>query len=374
MRKGGLLAIAVAAAVASPAVLGAQQLPGAAPVAEAPQVALGHVLAIQGDCAGCHNRPGGQPFAGGLPLATPFGTIYSVNITPDRETGIGTWTADQFWNAMHNGVRADGAKLYPAFPYPYFTHITRAESDALYAYFRTVPAVSYRAPANKLPFPLNIRPLVAFWNALYFKPDKAPTTGPTTGQHLVQGLGHCGACHTPKTFLGGDEAGHELEGGKLDNWFAPALNADARRGLGAWSDADVAEYLKTGRNARANASASMADVVRYSTSQMADADLSAVAAYLRAQPSHATEPLKANPRPQGHGRRPGDLRRRMRRLPRGRRQGRADLLPAAAGRGGDPIGRSDHGDPLHPLRDPDRGHRCAAHAAFDAELRLETHR
>jgi len=292
MRRAALLAAAAAAAAAFPAALGAQQLPGAGPIAEAPQVAEGHILAVQGDCAGCHNRPGGAPFAGGLPLPTPFGTIYSANITQDRETGIGRWSAEQFWNAMHNGVRADGAKLYPAFPYPYFTHITRAESDALYAYFRTIPAVSYRPPPNKLPFPLNIRLLVGVWNALYFKPDKAPTTGPTTGQHLVQGLGHCGACHTPKTFLGGDKAGHELEGGKLDNWFAPALNADPRRGLGAWSQADIAEYLKTGRNAHANASASMADVVKNSTDMMRDADLAAIAAYLKSVPSHAAEPPK----------------------------------------------------------------------------------
>jgi mono/diheme cytochrome c family protein len=299
MRRGALLAVALAAALALPAALGAQQLPG--PVVEAPQVApqvaYGHVLAIQGDCAGCHNRPGGQPFAGGLPLATPFGTIYTANITQDRDSGIGTWTAEQFWNAMHNGVRADGAKLYPAFPYPYFTHITRAESDALYAYFRTVPAVSYRPPPNRLPFPLNIRLLVGVWNALYFKPDNAPTTGPTNGQHIVQGLGHCGACHTPKTFLAGDKPGHEFEGGKLDNWFAPALNADTRRGLGAWSDADVVEYLKSGRNSHANASASMADVVRNSTSLMSEPDLAAVAAYLRAQPSHAIEPPKLEPDP-----------------------------------------------------------------------------
>ncbi|MGZ6039544.1 MAG: c-type cytochrome [Phenylobacterium sp.] len=289
-----VLTAVAAAMLAIPAAIGAQQAPSPAQAApEAPQVALGRALAIQGDCAGCHSPAGKRPYAGGLPLATPFGTIYTSNITADRETGIGSWTSDQFWNAMHNGVRADGAKLYPAFPYPYFTHITRAESDALYAYFRTIPPVSYRPPPNKLPFPLNIRLLVGVWNALYFKPDKAPTTGPTTGQHIVQGLGHCGACHTPKTFLAGDKAGHELEGGKIDNWFAPALDADARRGLGAWSDAEVAEYLKTGRNAHANASASMADVVRYSTSRMTDDDLAAVAAYLRAQPSHAAEPPKA---------------------------------------------------------------------------------
>src|ERR1700744_4079800 len=127
--------------------------------------------------------------------------------------------------------------------------------------------------------------MVTFWNALNFKPDNAPSAGPSNGQHLVQGLGHCGACHSPKTFLGGDKAGHELEGGKLDNWFAPALNADVRTGLGAWSTADVAEYLKTGRNARANSSASMADVIHYSTSQMADADLAAVGDYLRGHPA-----------------------------------------------------------------------------------------
>jgi mono/diheme cytochrome c family protein len=292
-------ALAVSAAailVARPVTIGAQEAPPAAAVGPAvaasaaatpenAQVAQGRYLAVVGDCEGCHDRPGGAPYAGGLPLNTPFGTIYTANITQDRQTGIGSWTADDFWKAMHTGVRPNGAKLYPAFPYPYFTHATRAESDALYAYFRTLPAVSYQPPPNKLPFPLNIRFLVTFWNALYFKPDTAPTVGPSSGQHIVQGLGHCGACHTPKTFLGGDQAGHELEGGKLDNWFAPALNADLRTGLGAWSTPEVAEYLKTGRNSRANGSASMADVIHYSTSQMSDADLAAVGDYLRAHPA-----------------------------------------------------------------------------------------
>ena len=251
-------------------------------------MALGHYLTVVGDCEGCHNRPGGQPYAGGVPLATPFGTIYSVNITPDRQTGIGAWTADDFWNAMHKGVRADGAKLYPAFPYPYFTHFPRARNpDAIFAYLKTVAPVSYRPPANRLPFPLNIRFLVTFWNALYFKPDNTPSTGPTSGQHIVRGLGHCGACHSPKTFLGADKPGHDLEGGLIDNWFAPALNSDVRTGLGAWSTPELAEYLKTGRNAHANGSASMADVIRFSTSQMNDADLAAIGDYLRSQPNHA---------------------------------------------------------------------------------------
>jgi len=294
MRRPALIAALVGAALlaALPARIGAQQLV-AAPQPD--QVAQGRYLAILGDCEGCHDRPGGAPYAGGLPLPTPFGTIYSVNITPDRETGIGAWTADDFWNAMHRGVRADGAKLYPAFPYPYFTHATRAESDALYAYLRTVPPVSYRAPPNKLPFPLNIRALVSVWNALYFKPDRAPAAGASRGQHIVQGLGHCGGCHTPKTLLAADKTGHELEGGDIDNWAAPALNADVRTGLGAWSTADVAEFLKTGRNGRANGSASMADVIRHSTSQMSDADLAAIGDYLRSHPDHAE--AMAPPRP-----------------------------------------------------------------------------
>jgi mono/diheme cytochrome c family protein len=262
-------------------------VPLATPAAEPAQIAYGRYLAVLGDCEACHDRPGGQIDAGGYPLNTPFGVIYSTNITPDRETGIGSWTAVDFWNAMHRGIRKDGAKLYPAFPYPYFTHATRAESDALYAYFRTVAPISYRPPANKLPFPLNIRFMVTFWNMLNFREDNAPTTGPTPGEHIVRGLGHCGGCHSPKTFLGADKAGHEFEGGVLDNWFAPALNADVRRGLGAWSTQDVVEYLKTGRNARANGSGPMADAINYSTSHIADADLASIATYLKAQPSHA---------------------------------------------------------------------------------------
>ena len=301
-RRAASLAAALigAGALALPMTLGAQQMPPApgpspAPATASQQVQLGHYLAVLGDCEGCHNRPGGQPYAGGVALNTPFGAIYSANITQDRDTGIGAWTADDFWNAMHTGVRPNGSKLYPAFPYVYFTHATRAESDALYAYLKTIPPASYRPPANKLPFPLNIRFLVTFWNLLYFKPDNAPTTGPTPGQHIVQGLGHCGACHTPKTFLGGDKAGHQLEGGNLDHWAAPALNADVRTGLGAWSTPDVAEYLKTGRNARANGSASMADVIRFSTSQMTDADLAAIGDYLRGHPDHAAKPAAAAP-------------------------------------------------------------------------------
>ena len=298
-----LAALSAAAVVTYPASPGAQQAPAADPPVETQQVAYGRALAVIGDCEGCHDRPGGPPLAGGLPLNTPFGVIYSANITPDRETGIGTWTADDFWNALHRGVRANGAKLYPAFPYPYFTHVTREESDALYAYFRTVAPVSYRPPANRLPFPFNIRFLVTFWNMLNFKEDTAPTTGPTRGEHIVRGLGHCGACHTPKTLLGGDKTGHELEGGKLDNWFAPALTGDVRAGLGAWPAAAIAEYLKTGRNAHANASGPMGDVVAHSTSQMSGADVAAIATYLKSQTARLepTPPATLDPKVMASG-------------------------------------------------------------------------
>jgi mono/diheme cytochrome c family protein len=219
--------------------------------------------------------------------------IYTANITPDRETGIGAWTADNFWNAMHHGVRPNGAKLYPAFPYPYFTHISRAESDALFAYLKSTPAVAYTPPANKLPFPLNIRFMVTFWNWMNFHPDDGAAVASDAGQHIVQGLGHCGACHTPKTMLGGDKTKEALRGGRLDNWFAPAINGDPRRGLGSWSTADVVEYLKTSRNVHANASASMSDVVTNSTSKMTEADLQAVATYLKAQPAGPTHAMAA---------------------------------------------------------------------------------
>jgi mono/diheme cytochrome c family protein len=267
--------------------------PSLAPPAPVAQIEAGRHLAVLGDCEGCHDRPGGEKLAGGLPLHTPFGTIYSANITPDPQTGIGDWTADDFWNAMHRGVRPGGAKLYPAFPYPYFTHVTRAETDAIFAYLKSVPPVTYRPPRNQLPFPFNIRPLVAIWNWMNFKQDDRPGSEPSRGAHIVEGLGHCGACHTPKNFLGGDKRSKALQGGKLDNWLAPALNSDPRRGLGSWSQAQIAEYLKTGRNDRSNASGPMGDVVAHSGSRMQDSDLAAIAVYLKSRPAPPPASFKA---------------------------------------------------------------------------------
>lgn len=280
----------------SPAMTQAQQ--GAPMPGE--QILRGKYLAILGDCASCHTSKGGEPYAGGRGLNSGFGIIYSANITPDRETGIGTWSADQFYRAMHRGVAADDSHLYPAFPYPYFTHMTRADDDAIYAYLRTVPEVEAKPPPNKLPFPLSIRGLMAIWNALYFtagefKPDPAKSAEWNRGAYIVTGPGHCGGCHTPKNFLMADEDEHALAGGVIDNWFAADLTGAARGGLASWTAADITEYLKSGRNARATASGAMGEVIELSTSRMDDADQVAVATYLKSLPPAAPEPRPGVP-------------------------------------------------------------------------------
>jgi mono/diheme cytochrome c family protein len=254
------------------------------------QVEQGRYLAVLGDCAACHTRPGGEPFSGGLPIHSAVGTIYTTNITPDSETGIGSWSSDAFWRAMHNGRRANGAHLYPAFPYPYFTHISRGESDALRAYLRSQTPVSYRPPPNRLPFPLNIRGVMVVWNALFFRPHEfkpRPDRSPqwNRGAYLVTGLGHCGGCHTPKNLLQADRSREAQQGAVIEDWFAPDLTGDPRGGLADWSQAELVEFLKTGRNVRTNGSASMGDVLVHSTSLTRDEDLQAIAVYLKSLPS-----------------------------------------------------------------------------------------
>lgn len=270
------------------------------PIPDGPNAALlrqGRYFAIEGDCVSCHTRAGGAPFAGGLGLRTPFGVIYSANLTSDRATGIGAWTPDQFYHALHDGV-SPGGHLYPAFPYPHFTMFGRPESDAMLAYLKTVPAVSYRPPANRLPFPLDIRLAMIGWNAINFTPHAfAPDPGRSAdwnrGAYLVRGPGHCGACHTPKTFLGAEQGGQALQGATLDNWMAPNLNGNRRTGLGGWSQDDVVQYLRTGRNAHTNATGQMAEVVTYSTSLLSDDDLRSIATYLKSLPASGEQAPRA---------------------------------------------------------------------------------
>jgi len=272
-----------------------------------PDVARGRDLVIAGDCMSCHTRSGGEPLAGGYGLQTPFGVIYTPNITADRDTGVGGWSADQFWRAMHEGRDDHGRYLYPAFPYVYFTTVSRADSDAILAYLKTTPAVRYTPPPNRLPFPLNIRQVMWVWNLLYFRPhgfqaDPSQSAQWNRGAYLVNGLGHCGECHTPMNWLGANKTGEAFRGGEIEHFAVPDVTANARTGLGGWSATEVVEYLKTGRNAHANASGPMADVITYSTSLMSDADLQAIVAYLQTRPaSPATVPSAPDPRAMQRG-------------------------------------------------------------------------
>jgi mono/diheme cytochrome c family protein len=257
---------------------------------DAAQLNRGRYLVAAGDCLSCHVREGGEPFAGGLGLNTPFGVIYTSNITPDKDTGIGGWTADQFYRAMHDGKDDEGADLYPAFPYPWFRRVSREDDDAIFAFLKTLPPVKYTPPKNDLSFPFSVRSFVGAWNLLFldshgFQSDANQSAEWNRGAYLVTGLGHCGACHTPKNSFGADKSKQELYGGKLDNWVAPDLTANSRTGLGEWSVDDIAEFLATGRNAHAAAGGAMADVITYSTQYLSDADRRAIGVYLKGQPA-----------------------------------------------------------------------------------------
>jgi len=286
-------------AATTPTELLAKRIDDATP--DADQVRRGQYLVAAGDCMSCHLREGGEPFAGGLGLKTPFGVIYSSNITPDPQTGIGAWTSEQFYHAMHDGKGVHGENLYPAFPYPWFRRASRADDDAIFAYLKTTPAVNYTPPQNQLPFPLSIRSMVGAWNLLFFdshdyRTDPGQSVEWNRGAYLVNGLGHCGGCHTPKNTFGGDKSRQDLYGGDLDNWVAPDLTSNTRTGLGRWNIEDITEFLRTGRNAHAAAGGAMADVITYSTSLMNDDDRRAIATYLKGQaasPDSATAPPDA---------------------------------------------------------------------------------
>jgi mono/diheme cytochrome c family protein len=246
----------------------------------------GRYLAHAADCGSCHTVPGsGHPFGGGRPIETPFGVLVAPNITTDLETGIGAWTDDEFDAAVRQGRRRDGARLYPAMPYPYYTRMTRDDVLAIRAYLKTVTPVRNAVRVNRLPFPLNLRVAMTVWDAMYFepgefKPDTSKSDEWNRGAYLVQGPGHCGACHTPKTLLGGDRSSEALQGFALQGWLAPDITSGAGA-LREWSADDIAQYLKTGHNRSAAAAGLMGEVVDLSTSKLTDEDVKAMAVYLK---------------------------------------------------------------------------------------------
>ena len=265
-------------------------------------VERGRYLARAGHCAGCHTVRGGPAYAGGLGISTPFGTIYSSNLTPHETNGIGSWSVDHFWRAMHNGRSKDGHLLYPAFPYPSFTRLTREDSDALYAYLRTLPPADQPNTAHALRFPYNTQLALAVWRALSFKPgvfepDATKSAQWNRGAYLVEGPGHCIACHGARNSLGATQDQRGLSGGLIpgDNWYAPALNAPHEAGVADWTPEQIVALLKDGTSARGSVMGPMADVVWGSTQHLRTADLEAIAQYLKQLPQEA--PPAAPPGP-----------------------------------------------------------------------------
>lgn len=257
-------------------------------------VARGAYLARAGDCVSCHTAPGGAPYAGGYKLDTPFGYLLAPNITPDTATGIGRWSADDFYRALHQGVNRNGQDMYPAMPFDFYTRITREDSDALFAYLRSLPAVNNAVVINHLRFPFNQRWSMAVWRELYFsegsyRSDPAKSAAWNRGAYLVEGLGHCSACHSPRNALGGIEKDKAFTGATIDGWFALNLSSELHTGLGSWTAEQIAAYLKTGAVAgKTTALGPMALVVKNSTSHLNDADLMAMATYLKDIPPNST--------------------------------------------------------------------------------------
>lgn len=278
-----------------------QRAPMAPPAEDrAQRLAHGEYLARAGDCMGCHMASGGEMYAGGVAIPTPFGTFYAPNITPDPQTGIGAWTAEDFWNALHEGKSKDGTLLYPAFPYTNYTKVTRSDADDLFLYLQSIKPVQQPRRAHELAFPYNERKLLIAWRALYFHPgeyERDPTQSDAwnRGAYLVTGLGHCDACHATRNVLGAVPGNKDIAGGLIpvQNWYAPSLTSNRETGLGDWEIEEVVDLLKTGVAARGAVFGPMATVVYHGLQYLTPADLSAMATYLKAQTQHDEPPEPA---------------------------------------------------------------------------------
>lgn len=267
-----------------------------APPPSAEVVARGAYLARAGNCIGCHTTPGGAPLAGGRGVETPFGVVYAPNLTPDARTGLGTWSRSEFWRAMHHGRSKDGRLLYPAFPYPSYTKITRRDADALHAYLRSLPPVAQASRPHELGFPFNTQAALAVWRALYFRAgefvaDPARGEAWNRGRYLVDGLGHCAACHSGRNLLGGTGVNAQFAGGLMpdSSWYAPSLASRHEAGAQALPRSEVVLLLKTGVSPTASVSGPMAEVVFTSTQHLTPHDLDAMAQYLASIPERAPD-------------------------------------------------------------------------------------
>lgn len=311
----------------------------------------GAYLARIGNCALCHTAPGGAKYAGGKPVDTPFGTVYSSNITPDRASGIGHWTADDFWRALHHGQSRDGRLLYPAFPYTSYTRLTRDDSDALWSYLQTVPPAARNNTPHALRYPYSTQWALRLWRAVFFDPatpQAAAVADPQLqrGAYLVQGLGHCAECHSPRNALGAMSTRTWL-GAKpaaLQGWFAPSLENDVEAGVGAWSSADIRAFLQRGSNAHATASGPMAEVVTHSTQFLTDSDADAIGRFLQSQARAVLPPATAVPAPgSAVTQLGGSLYERHCEECHGKQgEGRAGAYPALAGNRAVTLARSDN--------------------------------
>lgn len=262
----------------------------------AEQLRRGEYLARAGDCVACHTKAGGQPFAGGLSMATPIGTIYSTNITPDKKTGIGDYSYDDFQKAVRHGVAKNGDTLYPAMPYPSYAVVSDDDMRAMYAWFMhgVQPVEQANRPAD-IPWPLSMRWPLAIWRGLFapdvaaFQPVKGQDPVLARGQYLVEGLGHCGACHTPRSLTMQEKALNNREGSDylsgsnapIDGWTASNLRGDNRDGLGRWSEDDLVQFLRTGRNDQTAVFGGMTEVVEHSLQYLTKEDATAIARYLK---------------------------------------------------------------------------------------------
>lgn len=256
----------------------------------------GEYLARAGDCIACHTAPNGAHFAGGRAMPTPFGNLYAPNITPDDETGIGQWSADEFYRMLHTGISRDGTLLYPAMPFASYTKVTRADSDAMYAYLMSVPPVHQPNRPHELRFPFNNRKLLIGWRTLYFRegefqPDPKQSAEWNRGAYLVEGLGHCAMCHTAINALGGSSESKEFEGGMIpnQNWYAPSLTSNREAGLGLWEIEDIMALLQSGVSRRGTVYGPMAEVVYNSLQYLSDDDVRAMSVYLKSLPPHESE-------------------------------------------------------------------------------------